>query len=168
MMYNPIYATTDAIREKKHKVCVLRCVVQTMLGVTLSALTCLAIHAADRGINEIQFQYGNHATPTFAGDGDAETMVLTFQHASAWQYGTNYYFIDFLSDYKEDGFNDEDFYGEWYPTLSIPKILGQEDFRFGWIRDVRIIAGLIMVLMPRCANTCRASNSAGNSPALPF
>ena len=113
-----------------------------MLGVTFSALPCPATHAADWGINEIQFQYGNLATPIFAGGGDAETIVLTFQHASAWKYGTNFLFIDFLSDDKEDGFNDEDFYGEWYPTLSIPKILGQEDFRFGLITDMRIIAGI--------------------------
>lgn len=90
----------------------------------------------------MQYQYGDLSTPTFAGGGSNRTHVLTFQHASAWEYGTNFLFIDYLSDNKKDGFNDRDFYGEWYPTLSIPKIVGMDGFKLGPVNDVRVIAGI--------------------------
>lgn len=107
----------------------------------MTSMTC-NVMAADWGINEVHYQYGDLSTPTFAGGGTNLTHVLTFQHASAWKYGTNFMFIDFLSDNKNDGFNDSDFYGEWYPTLSIPKIFGVEDFKLGPVNDVRLIAGI--------------------------
>lgn len=90
----------------------------------------------------MQYQYGDLSTPTFAGGGSNRTHVLTFQHVSAWEYGTNFLFIDYLSDNKKDGFNDRDFYGEWYPTLSIPKIVGMDGFKLGPVNDVRVIAGI--------------------------
>lgn len=120
-----------------------RCIV----GVKYFFYLCLifdvsSIHAATWSNTEIQWQYGHLDVPGFAGGGAHDTNVLTLQHASGWKYGTNFLFIDYLSDNHEDGFNDDDFYGEWYPTLSIPKILGHEDFKFGPINDVRVIMGV--------------------------
>lgn len=98
--------------------------------------------AANWGVNELQYQYGNLNTPTFVGGGSHMTHILTFQHASAWQYGTNFLFVDFSSDNKKDGFNDRDFYGEWYPTLSIPKVLGADAFKVGPVNDIRVVTGV--------------------------
>lgn len=115
----------------------------TVLLALLLLLNAYSATAADWGINEVHYQYGDLKTPTFVnGGGSNQTHVLTFQHASAWAYGTNFMFIDFLSDNKTDGFNDDDFYGEWYPTLSIPKLFGVDDFNLGPVNDIRIITGI--------------------------
>ena len=73
---------------------------------------------------ELHYQYGNLDTPAFAGGGNAETHILTFQHASGWKYGDNFTFIDFIDDSKDDGFNDTDIYGETYFNFSLSKIFG--------------------------------------------
>ena len=49
--------------------------------------------------------------------------------------------IDTLEDGVADGFNDLEFYGEWYPTLSFGR-LADRTVGGGPVRDVALIGGL--------------------------
>ena len=90
---------------------------------------------------EFAWQYGSIVNPFTADGSSATTSILTFQNASGWKYGGSFFFIDFIDDDTNDGFNDKDFYGEWYPTLSIGKVSGSE-IKIGPIRDISLIGGL--------------------------
>jgi nucleoside-specific outer membrane channel protein Tsx len=100
-----------------------------------------AVEAAEWSVNEVHFLYGTLDAPGFAGGGNADTAVLTFQHSSAWKYGSNFLFIDYSTDNKEDGINDEDFYGEWYAYFSMGKITGW-DLMVGPLADLSLVAGI--------------------------
>ena len=88
---------------------------------------------------EFQFQYGNLTNP-FSGNKEF-TSILTVQHAAQWRFGDSFFFLDFSDDGGADGFNDKAFYGEWYPTLSIGKLVNRE-ISLGPIRDISIIGGV--------------------------
>ena len=88
---------------------------------------------------DFQFQYGSLTNP-FSGE-TSPTRILTFQHAGGWLLGGSFFFIDFLDDELVDGFNDKDFYGEWYPTLSFGKLF-RRNLQMGAIRDVSFISGI--------------------------
>lgn len=81
---------------------------------------------------ELHLQLGELTDP-FTGD-DVDTTILTFQHASGWQYGENFFFIDHINT---DG--GQDYYGEWYPFFSSKKIMGME--YGGPIRDIGFVMG---------------------------
>ena len=108
-------------------------------GIFLSAL--LATSAAAFSQTEFHLQYGDHKNP-FLGNSH-ETFVFTVQQAAAWKWGESFFFIDYLNDDDRDrfNFNDRDFYGEWYPTLSFGKLANRE-LRVGPIRDFALIAGV--------------------------
>ncbi len=101
----------------------------------------VAYFAADWSTTELHYQYGNLMVPGTIGRGDAETSILTYQHASGWKYGDNFFFVDFLDDSLTDGFNDSDYYGELYLNFSLGKILDRP-LEIGPIKDVGIIGGL--------------------------
>ncbi len=88
---------------------------------------------------EFHYQRGSLLNP-FTGTHHG-TNILTFQHAGAWKLGRTFFFIDYLDDVTNDGFNDKDFYGEWYPSLSFSKLFGQ-DIKIGPIVDISAVGGL--------------------------
>lgn len=88
---------------------------------------------------EFQYQRGNLLNP-FTGKFHG-TNILTFQHAGGWKLGGTFFFIDFSDDGEADGFNDLDFYGEWYPTLSFSKLIGQQ-VKLGPIADISFLGGV--------------------------
>ncbi|MFV2070797.1 MAG: hypothetical protein ACC645_27840, partial [Pirellulales bacterium] len=96
---------------------------------------------ARRSITEVHFQYGKLKAPTFASGRSSYTRILTFQHASDWEYGDNYFFMDLANDGILDGFNDNDAYLEWFSNFSLGKILGRR-VGFGRIRDIGVLAGI--------------------------
>lgn len=100
-------------------------------------IACVTLPAAAQF--EFQYQLGRLTNP-FSG-AKATTQILTLQHAQQWKYGDSFIFLDFINDEGTDGFNDLDFYGEWYPTLSLGKVTGSE-IRIGPIRDIGAVAGL--------------------------
>ena len=55
--------------------------------------------------------------------------------------GDSIVFIDILEDSVADGFNDLEFYGEWYPTLSFGR-LADRTVGGGPVRDVALIGGI--------------------------
>lgn len=100
-----------------------------------------AASALEWSITELQYQHGNLDAPSFAGGGNAWTHILTFQHASGWEYGDTFLFIDFLEDFRQDGFNDDDIYGEAYFNFSLGKIFGGP-VGVGPVKDIGLLAGL--------------------------
>lgn len=103
-------------------------------------LTSVESTAADWSTTELHVQYGSLDDP-FGGlgnaGGTADTIIYTWQHASGWKYGDNFFFVDFL-----DGENGSfDAYGEWYSNFSIGKITGNE-ISMGPIMDLGIILGV--------------------------
>ena len=88
---------------------------------------------------DFQYQYGKLTNP-FSGAREY-TSILTIQHATGWQLGDSFFFMDIIDDGGHDGFNDKDLYGEWYPTLSFSKMTGKE-FKLGPIRDIAVIGGI--------------------------
>lgn len=88
---------------------------------------------------EIQFQLGNLKNP-FTGTKNY-TPIVTLQHASSWVFGDVFFFVDFLDDKRNDGFNDQDAYGEFYAYFSSSKLLGI-NYGDSFIKDVGVVGGL--------------------------
>lgn len=108
----------------------------------LGLATALAAGAAPANAQtEAQFQYGSLANPFL--DTTAATVILTMQHASQWKFGDNFFFVDFIDDGNDDGFNEMDAYGEWYSNLSLGKVTGSE-LGFGPIADFGLLAGVAL------------------------
>lgn len=90
---------------------------------------------------EAHFQYGSHTNPFT--ETKTGTVILTMQHASMWKFGDNFFFVDFLDDGGDDGFNEKDAYGEWYSNLSLGKITGK-DLAFGPFADFGVFGGVAL------------------------
>ena len=105
-----------------------------VLGVAL-----LATQTVAPAQTEFHLQYGQHKNPFSATA--HQTFVFTVQQALGWNFGDSFFFLDYLNDGTRDGFNDRDFYAEWYPTLSFGKLANKE-LRVGPIEDFALIAGV--------------------------
>ncbi len=90
---------------------------------------------------DFAWQYGSLVNPFSESGESSATSILTFQNASSWKLGGSFFFIDFIDDATDDGFNDKEFYGEWYPTLSLGKVTGKE-IRIGAVRDISLVGGI--------------------------
>ena len=97
-------------------------------------------HAFEWSDSELHLQYGQLDVPSFAGGGKAKYLITTAQHAHGWRYGDNFVFLDML-DSRESGFQDFDFYGEWYSNFSLSKIAGRK-IGGGLIADVGLVLGV--------------------------
>lgn len=105
----------------------------------VAALVALAVASAPAAAQtEFHFQFGELLNPFSAQE--EETFILTLQQATQWKYGDSFFFIDYLDDKGRDGFNERDFYAEWYPTLSLGKMTGKT-VGGGPLADVGFIAG---------------------------
>ncbi|WP_229380902.1 outer membrane protein OmpK [Shewanella psychropiezotolerans] len=77
--------------------------------------------------------------------GTADTTIITFQHAGGWEYGDNFFFVDY-SRYKVNNNanfpvdDSSEFYGEWYSNFSLGAITGN-DLSFGPVKDIGLVAG---------------------------
>jgi len=112
----------------------------TRLSAGLPAIVLLlAAPGAAAGQTEFQLQLGKLANP-FSDTGHG-TTVVTFQNASQWSWGDHFMFFDYTADGGNDGFNEKDLYGEWYPSLSLGKISGSR-VGFGPIRDFALLGGV--------------------------
>ncbi|MCV2883723.1 nucleoside-binding protein [Aestuariibacter sp. AA17] len=101
-----------------------------------------SLMAANWSTTEVHYQRGTLDVPIFAQNGvtDADTTVITLQHASGWDYGDNFFFVDYIDDDEEDGFNDTDFYAEVYLNFSLSKMTGN-NVGFGPVRDIGLLMG---------------------------
>ena len=98
-----------------------------------------AASAPAAGQTEFHFQFGELLNPFSAQE--EESFILTLQQATQWKYGDSFFFVDYLDDKGRDGFNERDFYAEWYPTVSLGKLTGKP-VGGGPLVDVGFIAGL--------------------------
>ena len=64
---------------------------------------------------------------------DRDMTILTFDHASAWKYGDNFFFFDITQPFD----NGTAVYGEWHPRLSFGKMTGS-DLSFAFVKDVLV------------------------------
>lgn len=90
--------------------------------------------------SELQLQYGQLDVPSFAGGGKAKHLISTLQHAHGWKYGDNFFFVDIL-DSRKSGFQDFDFYSEWYSNFSLSRIAGRK-IGGGLIADIGLVLGI--------------------------
>lgn len=111
-----------------------------VMGVAFLVAPTHAQAKADWSRSQVDYQYGQYANPDFTPESSGPNFyssIVTFQHASGWKYGDNFFFIDLLLPNN----GNTDLYGEWYPTLSYSKISGNE-VSMGPIRDVGLIGGI--------------------------
>jgi nucleoside-specific outer membrane channel protein Tsx len=108
-------------------------------------LLCISgqVFSAQWSSTEFQFQYGELKTPSFVGSetNSSNTRIFTLQNASGWDYGDTFFFIDYLNDDNNDGFNQSDYYAEIYFNFSLGKMLSK-DMKFGAIKDVGLLFGI--------------------------
>ncbi|WP_462157912.1 nucleoside-binding protein [Pseudoalteromonas sp. GB56] len=106
---------------------------------TLAASTFAgSAQAATWSQTQLHVNYGEFKNPFTKAE--ANTSIVSFQHASGYSLGDNFFFIDIINDDLEDGYQDSDFYGEWYSNFSYGKISGNE-VKLGPIKDVGFVMG---------------------------
>lgn len=108
------------------------------LALALAAGTTSAATWSD---TEAQLLYGtefndnaNSGGPKFA------KTILTLEHASGYDWGSNFFFVDMAKSDSDDG-GYGDVYGEFYTTLSYSK-LAKKDWSKEFVRDVGLTLGL--------------------------
>ena len=91
--------------------------------------------AANWSTTEMHFQYGDLDQPFDGVPGSsADTTIITLQHASGWDYGSNFFFADYSSVGNSDAL-----YLEWYPAFSTNKLF---DAQYGGLlKDVSLVMG---------------------------
>jgi nucleoside-specific outer membrane channel protein Tsx len=70
----------------------------------------------------------------FMTNDDMKAFVLSYTHASGWNYGDNFLFVDITRDYESEKHS---YYAEWSPRLSISK-LSNTELSFGPISDLSV------------------------------
>lgn len=124
--------------------------------------------AADWSTTQLDYQLGKLVTPGFglAPETENTTNILTFQHASGWSKGDNFFFVDFLDSDDPTGFNNNDWYGEFYPNFSYSKIFGKK-FN-GPLRDVGFTLGLNLAGDPNVVKYLPGIRLDWNVPGFSF
>ena len=126
-----------ATRFKKNNPLVKSILIST-LGISMSFS--MSASAADWSNTEVMylegdgFHLGSKTPDTHAA------KTITFQHASGWEYGDNYFYFD-LTKEDDDGASSSDIFGEYYTRLSYGKISGN-GMSDGFIKDTLLIGGV--------------------------
>ena len=81
---------------------------------------------------------------------EAKTSVFSLQHASGYDYGDNFFFVDYIDDDIEDNYQDRDFYMEWYSTVSLSTV-SDYSFKKGFLKDVGLVMGVNIAGDPKVA-----------------
>lgn len=107
--------------------------VRKALGFTMAVVCAATVaQAAVWSKSNVQFLYGQG----YERNSDtSDSNVMTLEHNSGWEYGDNYFFVDF-SNFDRDDVN---LYGEWCSRLSLFKIankLSGSEINAGPIADV--------------------------------
>ncbi len=105
---------------------------------TLAAFS-FSSHAALWSQTQLHLNKGEFKNPF--SQVEANTTITSLQHSSAWQYGDNFFFVDVIKDDFNDGYQDSDYYGEWYSTVSL-SALADSKMQFGAIKDVGLVMGI--------------------------
>lgn len=108
-----------------------------ILGATL--LTSPSLFAANWSTTQLHVNHGNYKNPF--SQQKASGTIYSLQHASAHNYGDNFFFVDYTKDDVADGYQDGDYYAEWYSSFSLTKMTERE-FKFGSVVDVSMVMGV--------------------------
>lgn len=108
-----------------------------------------SIYTVQAAVNELHWQYGD-ITHAYQGASEAavanNSHVITFQHASRWEHGTHFMFLDgkFFSataNEQQQGLgDDQQIYGEWYSYFSGESLL-ETDWQWGVVKDIGPLLG---------------------------
>lgn len=94
----------------------------------------LSLNAQAKRWNDTEVIIHNSKFEDVFNNREFSATVVTLQHASGWEYGTNFFFIDYVTTESN-----QEFYGEWYPFFSGKDIAGWE---FGSpVADVGLLLG---------------------------
>ena len=88
---------------------------------------------------DVQLLYGNGFREP-GNPNDVAKTTFTIENASAWSWGSSYFFIDVLHSDSSDQ-NAWEGYGEWYPSASLGKMTGK-DLSLGILKDVSLTTGI--------------------------
>lgn len=114
---------------------------------------------------EVQLQYGNLLDPYL--EKHAHSWVLTFQHASSWSRGDNFFFVDFLNAPNADGRDVQDVWMEWYSNFSLGSMFGSGPGE-GVVRDVGFLTGVNIGADPNIVDVLIGGRLAWNLPGFLF
>jgi nucleoside-specific outer membrane channel protein Tsx len=106
--------------------------VRTLVCAVAMAATSAVANAEDWSATNIQLLHGRHFKL-----GPSQRDIMTFEHVSGWQLGSNFFFFDVTQPFT-DG---TDIYGEWYGRLSWNK-LGITSKGTGLLEDVSFAGSL--------------------------
>ncbi|QFU22726.1 hypothetical protein FM038_011545 [Shewanella eurypsychrophilus] len=125
------------------KFCKIASAITTSLIVSSAFITTSAT-AENWSNTEVQLQALGELERVGTG-GTADTTIVTFQHAGGWDYGDNFFFVDYSRYSVNDDANfpvedSSEFYGEWYSNFSLGAITGS-DLSFGPVKDIGVVAG---------------------------
>ncbi len=110
------------------------------LALLASCLQVAGGTARAQGFSVTEFHYqGGGALRPHRVSPDGFQHVMTFQHASAWNYGENFLFVDMQC--CAGAVANRDVYLEWYPYVSLGAVTGR-NISWGFIRDVGPLGGL--------------------------
>jgi len=70
----------------------------------------------------------------------ANTRILTLQHASGWNYGDNFFFVDFVDDDVTDAFNESSSYMEYYGAFNGSKLFKAQENNT-WLNNLSLVLG---------------------------
>lgn len=132
-----------------------------MLVTVLSVLPVFA-SAADWSSTNIQLLNGKGFKNSPTGEEEHGT-VWTVEHASGWKYGSNYFFFDINEGNRN---NESALYGEFSPTLSLPKILGTSTG--GLIKDYGPTATFEIPMAPASRVNLYGFNVEWNVPGFAY
>ncbi|MBQ4852683.1 nucleoside-binding protein [Pseudoalteromonas sp. MMG013] len=99
----------------------------------------MPVFAANWSKTQLHLNYGEFTNPFTRSE--AKTSVFSLQHASAYDYGENFFFVDYLDDDIQDNYQDRDFYMEWYSTVSLSAVSGYS-FQKGILKDIGLVMGV--------------------------
>ncbi|MUH72522.1 hypothetical protein [Psychrosphaera haliotis] len=108
----------------------------TLVGLAATSLfLSSSVFASNWSSTEMHLQYGD-LDQAFAAPGTSEnTTIITLQHSSGWDYGGNFFFVDYSSVKSSDSL-----YLEWYPTFSTNSLF---DIKYGGLlSDVSLVMGI--------------------------
>lgn len=86
--------------------------------------------AASFSTTNVQYLYGTQYEL-----GDDTRSIISLEHANAWRYGDNFFFVDITNADRSGDQTGNGHYAELSPRLSLGKISGK-DLSFGPIKDV--------------------------------
>jgi nucleoside-specific outer membrane channel protein Tsx len=79
----------------------------------------LSLGAATFSTANIQYLTGKNYSVGSDSQDLTKKNIVTFEYASAWKYGDNFFFIDLTAPFETSSSDHQELYGEWHPRFSL-------------------------------------------------